>query len=123
MKLSISNIAWAKTDDLKMYEYVAQQGFQGIEIAPTRIFEDNPYDKLQEAEDFAKQLKNEYGLEISSMQSIWFGKTQKIFGSQEERNELIEYTKKARRLYLLLSQIQRFIIPILSIHPTKQFKS
>lgn len=95
MKLSISNIAWKKNDDEEMYKFISEQGFDGLEIAPTRIFDQNPYDCLQEAEKFAKDLKKNYNLDISSMQSIWFGKTERIFGSSEERNELIKYTKKA----------------------------
>jgi len=70
-------------------------GFKGLEIAPTRIFEDKPYQKLEDAEKFAKNLKDKYDLSISSMQSIWFGRSESIFGTKEERNELIEYTKNA----------------------------
>ncbi|CAH0438848.1 Conserved hypothetical protein, beta/alpha TIM barrel motif [Clostridium neonatale] len=29
------------------------------------------------------------------MQSIWYGKTERIFGTEQERNELLSYTKKA----------------------------
>ena len=29
------------------------------------------------------------------MQSIWYGKTERIFGSENERSELLRYTKKA----------------------------
>ena len=95
MKLSISNIAWGKDNDTEMYKYISKEGYDAIEIAPTRILEEKPYEKLEEAEEFAKTLKDKYKLNISSMQSIWYGKTEKIFASKEERKELIEYTKKA----------------------------
>jgi sugar phosphate isomerase/epimerase len=95
MKLSISNIGWSANLDEEMYIYLKEQGFEGLEIAPTRIFPENPYDKLKEAESFSNELKEKYGLNISSMQSIWFGKSESIFGSYEERKSLIEYTKKA----------------------------
>lgn len=95
MKLSISNIAWGAENDTEMYQYLQEVGFQGLEIAPTRIFPDNPYDKLSEAKDWAYQLKEKYGLEIPSMQSIWYGHQEKIFGTKEERKVLIDYTKKA----------------------------
>ena len=95
MKLSISNIAWENEQDEEMYKYLSEIGYDAIEIAPTRIFQEAPYDKLKEAEEFAKDMEEKYNLKISSMQSIWFGKTEKIFGSQEEREELIKYTKKA----------------------------
>lgn len=95
MKLSISNIAWNKENDLEMYEYISMQGFQAIEIAPTRIFEEAPYEKLEQAKEFYNGLKEKYHLEISSMQSIWYGKTEKIFESEVARKFLIDYTKKA----------------------------
>lgn len=95
MKLSISNIAWTAENDAEMYQFLQKSGYQGLEIAPTRIFPEAPYDKLAEAKEWAWKLKEKYGLEIPSMQSIWYGHQEKIFGSKEERNILIDYTKKA----------------------------
>ena len=95
MKLSISNIAWTAENDAEMYQFLKESGFQGLEIAPTRIFPEAPYDKLSEAKDWACELKEKYGLEIPSMQSIWYGHQEKIFGTKEERKILIDYTKKA----------------------------
>lgn len=95
MKLSISNIGWAKENDTSVYNLMKKYGFHGLEIAPTRIFTELPYDKKEEAEEWSLDIKNEYGLSVSSMQSIWFGRQEKIFGCDEERNALLEYTKKA----------------------------
>ena len=95
MKLSISNIAWAAEHDAEMYQYLRKSGFQGLEIAPTRIFPEAPYEKLLEGKEWAAELKEKYKLVIPSMQSIWYGHQEKIFGSKEERKILIDYTKKA----------------------------
>lgn len=95
MKLSISNIAWQADQDADVYELMKKYGFSGLEIAPTRLFPENPYGKLSEAAKFSKELKAREGFKIPSMQSIWFGKTEKLFGSEEERNTLFEYTKQA----------------------------
>ncbi len=95
MKLSISNIAWAAENDNEMYGFLQQVGFAGLEIAPTRIFPSAPYDNLEAANKWAIQLKEEYGLAIPSMQSIWYGHSEKIFGSEAERQSLTDYTKKA----------------------------
>lgn len=95
MKLSISNIAWSKELDGEMYQFLKTMGYQGLEIAPTRIFPENPYNKLTEASDFASWLKDRYCLEISSMQSIWYGRQEKIFGSEADRKALMSYTRKA----------------------------
>lgn len=95
MKLSISNIAWAEENDASVYGLMKKYGFQGLEIAPTRIFPERPYDQNAEAEVWSKQLKSAYGFCISSMQSIWYGRQEKIFGTSEERRTLLNYTKKA----------------------------
>ncbi|WP_160683815.1 sugar phosphate isomerase/epimerase family protein [Clostridium sp. C2-6-12] len=95
MRLSISNIAWTSENDCEMYDYIKNIGFEGIEIAPTRIFQNEPYNNLEMAKKYAIQLKQNYGLAISSMQSIWYGRTEKIFGSNEERKVLANYTRKA----------------------------
>jgi len=95
MKLSISNIAWEEKHDKIVYEYMKKYGFAGVEIAPTRWIATNPYDCVNETVEIAKSLKEAYGYIVPSIQSIWFGKTQQIFASEEERRELICYTKKA----------------------------
>lgn len=95
MKLSISNIGWAEENDASVYDLMEKYGFQGLEIAPTRIFPERPYDMNSEAETWSKQLKSEYGFCVPSMQSIWYGRQEKIFGTDEERKELLDYTKKA----------------------------
>jgi sugar phosphate isomerase/epimerase len=95
MKRSISNIAWGAEHDEIMYAYLKNIGIQGLEIAPTRVFPEDPYDKLSEAKEWAIRLKEDYALEISSMQSIWYGRSENIFNSDSDRKSLIEYTKKA----------------------------
>ena len=95
MKLSISNIAWDIADNDKVYDLMQKYGYDGLEIAPTKIFPKDPYNNLAEASKWSKKLREQYGFMISSMQSIWYGRTEKIFGTKEERQTLIDYTKKA----------------------------
>ena len=95
MKLSISNIAWAAENDNEMCQFLMETGYNGLEIAPTRIFPETPYNHISEARDWAQGLKEKYGLVVPSMQSIWYGHQEKIFGTKEERRILIDYTKKA----------------------------
>lgn len=94
-KLSISNIGWAEEDDATVYGLMKKHEFQGLEIAPTRIFPEQPYEKKTDAVAWSRQLKNEYGFCVSSMQSIWYGRQESIFGTDEERSGLVDYTKKA----------------------------
>ena len=95
MKLSVSNIAWGAEDDGRMYGLLRDKGFQGLEAAPTRLFPERPYDRLTQAAAFEKELREEYGLSIPSIQSIWYGRNEKLFSSSEERKRLLDYTEKA----------------------------
>ncbi len=95
MKKSVSNIAWGPEQDETIFRRMRDTGFSGLEIAPTRVIPEAPYDHLPEAVRFAGSLRERYGLVISSMQSIWFGRTEKIFGTAEERTRLTAYTRKA----------------------------
>lgn len=95
MKLSISNIAWDAEMDDDVYRLMNQYGFCGLEIAPTRIFPEQPYLRLGDAARWSRDLKSRYGFIVSSMQSIWFGRSEKIFGDLGARRTLIDYTKKA----------------------------
>lgn len=95
MKLSISNIAWDSENDKKVYELMKKYSYEGLEIAPTKVFLENPYEKLEKADMWRKDLNDKYGFKISSMQSIWHGKKERLFGTDEERKELQNYTEKA----------------------------
>lgn len=95
MKLSISNIGWTEADDLQVYDLMQRYGFSGLEIAPTRILPNKPYDRLPEIRQWYQKLNMDYGFSVPSMQSIWYGRSESIFGSPEEREALLAYTKKA----------------------------
>ena len=95
MKLAISNIAWEVQNDEKVYEIMRRYGFTGLEIAPTRWVLNQPYGHIDEAQRIAKRLESEYGLEIPSMQSIWYGRNERLFETELERKILTDYTKEA----------------------------
>ena len=81
-QLAISNIAWHKEDDEAVYTAMQQAGFTGLEIAPTRIFPEMPYENLTSALLFGGYLKNQWGFSVPSMQSIWYGQTS-FHGAQQ----------------------------------------
>lgn len=95
MRLSISNIGWPAEQDKQVYDLMKKYEYIGLEIAPTRIFPEAPYEKLNKAKIWSENLEKQNGFIIPSMQSIWYGRQEKIFGSEEERKLLIDYTKKA----------------------------
>lgn len=57
MKLSISNIAWDTSNDVKIYDLIKKYGFEGLEIAPTKIMGKNPYGKLKEIKEWKEKIK------------------------------------------------------------------
>ena len=82
MKLSISNIAWPTEWDEEIYFAMQEWGYTGLEIAPTRIFPEDPYENLSKVSDWYEGMRDRFV--IPSMQSIWFGRSEKIFGTEED---------------------------------------
>ena len=95
MNLSISNLAWNVERNEVVYALMQKYGFIGLEIAPTKIFPNEPYSHISQTSEWVKDLHKECGFCVPSMQSIWFGRTGKIFGTEEERKILLDYTKSA----------------------------
>jgi len=97
MKLAASNIAWSAEQDAKMYRRLQEMGIRGLEAAPTRLFPEQPYslEHCRQAERLRERLKRTYGLSVVSLQSIWYGRQEMLFGSEDERSALLLYTKQA----------------------------
>lgn len=94
IQLAVSNIAWNKADDELIYTAMKNAGFTGLELAPTRIFPEQPYDNLSSAALFGGYLHNRWGFSVPSMQSIWYGQTGSIFDEAQAR-DLLAYTEEA----------------------------
>lgn len=95
IKLAISNIAWNNERNEEVYALLQNYGYTGLEIAPTKIFPNEPYSHNKEASEWAKELNKKHGFCIPSMQSILYGRTEKLFGTEDERKLLLGYNKKA----------------------------
>lgn len=93
MNLSVSQLAFKKENENIIFRHLKEYGFSAIEVVPGMITED-PYNNQQIAKDYSKILKQN-GFCISSMQSIWYGRKERLFSSNKEREFLLEYTKKA----------------------------
>lgn len=94
LQLAISNIAWDKADDVAVYAAMRQYGFTGLEVAPTRVFPQAPYENLNGAALFGGYLREKWGFSVPSMQSIWYGQTGSIF-EPAEAEALLDYTAGA----------------------------
>jgi sugar phosphate isomerase/epimerase len=97
VKFSASNLAWDSNEEEDYFRCLVSNGFSGLEIAPTKFIGSNPYEESNRKRAVAKAnlVKEKWGLSIASMQSIWFGRTEQIFGSRLERARLIDYSEKA----------------------------
>lgn len=117
MKLSISNIAWLKEEDPRVYELMKQYGFTGLDIAPARIF-DSPFDITKEDAEIFKANMDHIGLEMVGMQSLLYGsKGLAIFEDEATRLatrnhlfKMIEYAAKIRVKILVFGSPKNRII-------------
>jgi sugar phosphate isomerase/epimerase len=81
MKLAISNIGWDKGSDNFMYELLQKNDIKGLEIAPTRIWDNPEVVSKKEALQFKNKLKK-YGLSVVAFQSLLYGKTFSLFSNE-----------------------------------------
>ncbi len=97
MKLAASNIGWDVELNHAVYTCMRKNGFTGLEIAPTKFFQTQPYseDNIMGARTLADVVRTAFGISVVSMQSIWYGKTESIWGSDADRESLVEYTAQA----------------------------
>lgn len=96
LKIAASNIGWAAADDAAVLARMAELGFSGIEVAPTRIFEEDPYSRKAEFAAWAAEVEAEHGLSVCSIQSIWRGRAESMF-DEEGAAALLAYTGEACR--------------------------
>lgn len=94
LRLAASNIGWSAADDDKVLRLMSHLGFEGLEVAPTRIFPSDPYAHCSEFTTFRDRMADEFGLELCSMQSIWRGRSESIF-DPDGAAALLAYTREA----------------------------
>lgn len=95
LKLSASNLAWDIAKDKETLDRLKELGFRGLEIAPSKLFSETPYTKLEESKKYADYVRTDFGLSVCSMQSIWFKRSENIFSSEKDRRTLLDYTFEA----------------------------
>lgn len=94
MKLAMSNIAWDPSLDREVALILRDHGFTGIELAPTKKWQDISHVGPAEALEYREYWRS-LGLEPIAMQSLLFGKPDLLlFGSAAQRKDLYEELKK-----------------------------
>ena len=91
MRLAISNIAWASTDETEAAGLLAAMGIEGVEVAPTtqwpRPLEASPAELAA-----YRAFWESRGVRIVALQALLFGRTDlTIFENAEKRRETREY--------------------------------
>lgn len=89
--LSISNIAWPSEADEAAIDLVAELGFDGIELAPGKVFGDVATVPLKSVRAYGSRLRDA-GLTIPALQGILFGiRGAHLFQTDESRSIMAEH--------------------------------
>lgn len=77
--MSLSNLSWNQEDENEILNFLRDKKFNSIEIAPTRKF--NSWDHINDnlLKNYKKELKENFNLVVSSLQSIFFNINSNIF--------------------------------------------
>lgn len=98
MRLAFGNIAWAPDEDAAVQELLREHGFQGIEVAPTRLWPHWDGATPEAAAAYAHTLA-QASLVTPSLQSLLFGRPDlQVFGSPQQQADLIAHLAQVARL-------------------------
>lgn len=92
MKLAISNIAWEQHDDPAILKLLQDNGVTGIEVAPTKLWQDWKGASHKEAKEYRKTMQ-EQGFELPAMQAILFGKPELQLFDKTSHTAFLEHIK------------------------------
>jgi sugar phosphate isomerase/epimerase len=87
VKLAASNIAWVEEDDGRVAGLMTALGYEGLEIAPSRVWRAPLEAGQAEIADFRSRWER-WGIRVVAMQALLFGRSDlAIFRSDSERRE------------------------------------
>lgn len=102
MKLAISNIAWDNADLDNLIPLITMQGVSGIEVAPTKIWQDPISTSTDSLAVFRAKLEH-HKLYIPSTQAILFNHPElMIFYDIDTRDRTLNYIKEMIRVSAML---------------------
>lgn len=94
VKISISNIAWDRSEEKEISELLKSLSISGVEIAPTKIWS-SPLDATNESIQGYRQFWEDQDIKIVAMQSLLFGRPDLIiFESEDIRIKTKDYLAK-----------------------------
>ena len=92
MKLAISNIAWEQHDNPAILALLKANGVTGIEVAPTKFWQDWQGASHKEAREYKKTMQDK-GFELPAMQAILFGKPELQLFDKTSHRAFLEHIK------------------------------
>ncbi|MFY0577109.1 sugar phosphate isomerase/epimerase family protein [Cystobacter fuscus] len=91
MRLAASNIAWKPKDDAAVAQALSAVGFEGVELAPTAVWE-RPLEVPASEVQRYRALWESRGLRIVALQALLFGRPElQLFGDAQVRRQLAEH--------------------------------
>ena len=94
MKLSVSNIAWGNEDPEGHLQLLKRLGCEGVEIAPSCIW-DEPVNSTPSQQREFKKIVDNCGLVVVGLHSLLYTRPDLVvFGSPGTRDRTIEYMKR-----------------------------
>lgn len=98
MRLAFGNIAWAADEDLAVQNLLRDTPFQGIEVAPTRLWPNWDGATPEAAAAYASSMAAA-GFSTPSLQSLLFGRPDlQVFGTPQQQSALIAHLARVARL-------------------------
>ena len=92
MKLSVSNLAWEKENDYKIFEILKRFDISIIDLVPTKYFKNIRNTNIDELNSI-RNFWFSRGFTVFGMQSIFFGCSDNLFEGEKSRKNLLEHFK------------------------------
>lgn len=91
MNLSFSNIALESFNHIKELHILSEIGFKGLEVAPSKVWEDVNSTTYSEVKDYKKKVEST-GLEIIGLHSLfWDQPDLSLFSNNETRGKTLSF--------------------------------
>jgi sugar phosphate isomerase/epimerase len=94
VKLAVSNIAWASTEDAQIADLLWREHVRAIEIAPT-TWRERPLEAPAADVIAWRRSWNERGIELVALQSLLFGRPDlRLFASEASRAAMLDHLRR-----------------------------
>jgi sugar phosphate isomerase/epimerase len=94
VKLAVSNIAWDRAEDDAVADVLREENVSGVEIAPT-AWRPEPYTAPRQEMIALRRQWEDRGIEIVSLQSLLFGRSDLLLFDKTTRGALRDYLMRA----------------------------